>query len=94
MKIDKKFLVFLALGAFIAISVEQLLWWNAILAKNTIHNDFWMIISEDMKSYQEGSKLMVLYSTDINQANLVLNIWKILLVISLLSLTVLIYRKR
>lgn len=94
MKIDKKSLMFLFLGSLIAISLEQFLWWDLIISQKEVHNDFWVLISEDVKSFQQGSKLMVLYSTDINQANLVLNIWKILLVISVLSLAVMILRKR
>ena len=94
MKIDKKSLAFLLLGALIAISSEQLLWWNLIISKNEFHNDFWILISEDIKSFQEGSKLTVVYSTDINQANLVLNIWKVLLVVFVISLLILILRKR
>ncbi|MBS3055206.1 MAG: hypothetical protein J4452_01810 [Candidatus Aenigmarchaeota archaeon] len=94
MGIERKNLIFLFLGALIAISLEQFLWWDLIISQKTVHNDFWILISEDVKSYQEGSKLDVLYSTDINQANLVLNIWKILVVIPVIGLGVLILRTR
>jgi hypothetical protein len=94
MKLNKSNLAFLFLGALIAISVEQLMWWNLIISQKSLHNDFWILISEDIKSFQQGSKLVVNYSTDINQANFVLNIWKILLLISIVSLIALILRKR
>jgi len=94
MKFDKRSLAFLILGALIAISLEQLLWWNLILSQKAVHNDFWILISEDISSFQNGSKFTTVYSTDINQANLVLNIWEILLVIFIISLLVLILRKR
>ena len=94
MKIDKKSLAFLFLGALIAISVEQMEWWQLIISNpGKVHNDFWILISEDINTSQQGSKLSVLYSTDITQANFVLNIWKILLVISLISTIILLFRK-
>jgi hypothetical protein len=94
MKVDRRSLAFLILGALIAISLEQLLWWSLILSQKTVHNDFWILISEDINSSQEGSNLVTVYSTGMNQANLVLNIWEILLVIFIISLLVLILRKR
>jgi len=94
MKVDRRSLAFLILGALLAISLEQLLWWNLILSQKTVHNDFWILISEDINSSQEGSNLVTVYSTGMNQANLVLNIWEILLVIFIISLLVLILRKR
>jgi uncharacterized membrane protein len=94
MKFDKKYLVFLFLGAVIAICVEQLGWWQLIISNpGKMHNDFWILISEDINTSQQGSNLNVLYSTDLKQANLVLNIWKILLVISLISTIILLFRK-
>lgn len=94
MRIDKKSLVFLFLGALIAVSLEQLLWWDLIISKRgEIHNDFWVLISENIKPSLEGSNLTVVYSTDINQAILVLNIWKILLLISFIALIILIVKK-
>jgi len=93
MRIDKKSLVFFILGALLAISIEQLMWWNLLISKSEMHNDFWIIISEDIKSFQEGSKLKAIYSTDIGQAGLILNIWKILFVISIVILLILILRK-
>lgn len=94
MRFDKKYLYFLFLGALISLSIEQALWWSLIISQKTVHNDFWILISEDIKSIQEGSKLVVLYSTDMNQAKLVLNIWEILLVISVVSLCILVVRKK
>jgi len=95
MKINLKSLIFLSLGALIAISVEQMGWWQLIISNpGKVHNDFWILISEDINTSEQGSKLSVLYSTDVKQANLVLNIWKILLVISVIALVVLILRNR
>lgn len=94
MRFDKKYLYFLFLGALISLSIEQALWWSLIISQKTVHNDFWILISEDIKSIQEGLKLVVLYSTDMNQAKLVLNIWEILLVISVVSLCILVVRKK
>ena len=95
MKIDKKSLAFLFLGALIAISIEQMGWWQLIISNpGKVHNDFWILISEDINTSQQGSKLSVLYSTEVAQASLVLNIWKILLVISVIALVVLILRNK
>ena len=94
MKLDKKYLVFLFLGAVIAISIEQLGWWQLIVSNpGKIHNNFWILISEDISTSQQGSNMNVLYSTDLKQAYLVLNIWKILLVISLITTIILLLRK-
>ena len=94
MKFKKKNLAFLFLGALIALSIEQLGWWNLIISNpGKVHNDFWILISEDINTSQQGSNLVVLYSADINQANLVLNIWKILLVISIIITIILLFRK-
>jgi len=94
MKINKKSLIFLFLGALIAISIEQLGWWNLVISNHgKIHNDFWILISEDINTSQQSSNLVVLYSTDAKQANLVFNIWKILLVISIVVTIILLFRK-
>lgn len=91
---NKKYFVFLILGALIAISFEQLGWWSLIISNpGTIHNNFWILISEDINTSQKGSTLQVLYSTDINQANLVFNIWETLLVISIVVTIILLFRK-
>lgn len=95
MKIDKKYFLLLFLGALLAISLEQMGWWNLIISNpGKVHNNFWILISEDINTYQQGTKLNVLYSTDVNQANLVLNIWKILFVISLIAIFALFLWKR
>lgn len=93
MKIGKKSLVFLFLGALIALSVEQMGWWNLIISNpGKVHNDFWILISEDINTSKQGSNLLVLYSTNVNQANLVFNIWKILLVISIITTIILLWK--
>jgi hypothetical protein len=93
MKFDKKYLVFLFLGAVIAISIEQLGWWQLIISNpGKIHNDFWILISEDINTSQQETNLNVLYSTNLNQANLVLNIWKILLAISIIITIILLWK--
>jgi hypothetical protein len=93
MKFDKKYLVFLFLGAVIAISIEQLGWWQLIISNpGKIHNDFWILISEDINTSQQGTNLNILYSTNLNQANLVLNIWKILLAISIIITIILLWK--
>ncbi|MFH0711314.1 MAG: hypothetical protein V1944_01935 [Candidatus Aenigmatarchaeota archaeon] len=94
MNIDKRNLAFLFLGALIAISAEQLLWWDLIVSERTIHNDFWILISEDVKSFEEGSKLNVIYTTDASQARLVFNIWEVLLVIFVVALLILILKEK
>jgi len=94
MKIDKKYFVFLFFGALIALSLEQMGWWQLIVSNpGKVHNDFWILISEDINTSQQESNLNVLYSTNLKQANLVLNIWKILLVISLITTIILLLRK-
>lgn len=95
MKVEKKSIAFLILGGLIALSLEQIGWWHLIITNpGKIHNDFWILISEDINTSQEGTRLNVLYSTDINQANLVFNIWEILFLISLFCLFALILWKR
>jgi hypothetical protein len=94
MKLDKKYLVFLFLGALMAISIEQMGWWQLIISNpGKIHNDFWILISEDINTSQQESNLNVLYSTNLQQASLVLNIWRILLFISLITTIILLVRK-
>ena len=93
MKFDKKYLAFLVLGALAALSVEQTGWWQLIISNpGKVHNDFWILISEDINTSQQGTSLNVLYSTNLNQANLVLNIWKILLVISIIITIILLWK--
>jgi len=50
-----------------------------------VHNDFWILVSDDLNTSQQGTQLSVIYSTDVNQANLALNIWKILFLVSKLQ---------
>jgi len=89
----RKTLAFLFLGALIAISIEQLGWWNLIISNpGKIHNDFWILISEDINTSQQGSNLVVLYSTNAGQANLVFNIWEILLVLALIALALILWK--
>ena len=93
-KSSKKYFAFLFLGTLIAISVEQSGWWQLIVSNpGKIHNDFSILISEDISTGKAGSTYSVLYTTDVNQANLVLNIWKILLVISVIVTIILFIRK-
>lgn len=93
MKIWKKYFAFMLLGALIALSLEQMGWWNLIVSNpGKVHNDFWILISEDINTSQQGQTLNVLYSANIQQANLVLNIWKILLVISIISTIILLWK--
>jgi hypothetical protein len=93
MKFRKKDILFLFLGALIAISAEQLGWWNLIISNpGKVHNDFWILISEDINTSEQNMNLVVNYSTNINQANLVFNIWKILLVISIVITIILLWK--
>lgn len=94
MKVDRKNLAFLFLGALIAISIEQLGWWQVVISNpGKVHNDFWIIISEEINTSQQGSDLVVLYSTNVSQANLVFNIWKILLVLALIALALILWKR-
>ncbi len=93
MKIGKKYFAFMLLGALIALSFEQTGWWNLIVSNpGKVHNDFWILISEDINTSQQGQTLNVLYSTNVQQAHLVLNIWKILLLISIISAIILLWK--
>jgi hypothetical protein len=95
MKTYQKSLIFLFLGALIALSFEQMGWWQLILSNpGKVHNDFWILISEDISTSKQGTNLDVLYSTNLEQANLVLNIWKILLVLSIAVTIILFWRER
>jgi len=83
----------LFLGALIALSMEQSGWWNLIISNpSKVHNDFWVLISEDINTSEQNMNLVVNYSTNINQANLVFNIWKSLLVISIVITIILLWK--
>ncbi len=98
LKLDRRKFFFFILGCLFAIALEQQGWWSLILFKQgEFHNDWWMIISEDIKSWQDGNNLKVLYTTKTQQATLAYNIWNIILAVTsiliLLSILILIYGK-
>lgn len=98
LKLDKKKFFFFVLGCFFAIALEQQGWWSLVLYnQGEFHNDWWIIISEDIKSWQEGGNLKVLYSTESQQAILAYNIWNVILTVTsiliLLSVLISIYNR-
>jgi len=98
LKLDKKKIFFFILGCIFAIALEQQGWWSLILFKQgDSHNDWWILISEDINSWQDGENLNVLYTTKTQQATLAYNIWNVILVITsiiiLLSVLISAYNK-
>jgi hypothetical protein len=98
LKLDKKKLVFFVFGCLFVLALEQQGWWSLILFNHgEFHNDWWIFISEDVKSWEEDGMLKVLYTADVNSARLVYNIWTVLLIIGViffsLSIAIWIYEK-
>jgi len=74
------------------------MWWSFIISKRgEFHNDWWVFISEDIKSWEEDGVLKVLYTTDLESANFVYNIWTgiavLCLIIVILACIMCIYSK-
>jgi hypothetical protein len=98
LKLNKGKIFFFVLGCIFALAWEQQGWWNLILFNHgEFHNDWWIIISEDIKSWEDGGNLNVLYSAKTQQALLSYNIWSIILTIAsiliLLSILISIYTR-
>ena len=65
------------------------MWWSFIISKRgEFHNDWWVFISEDIKSWEEDGVLKVLYTTDLESAGFVCNIWTFIVIICLMILIV------
>ena len=98
LKLNKEKIFFFVLGCAFALAWEQQSWWHLTLFNHgEFHNDWWIIISEDIKSWEDGDNLNVLYSTKTQQAVLSYNIWNIILSIAsiliLLSISISIYSR-
>jgi hypothetical protein len=98
LKLSKGKIFFFVLGCIFALAWEQQGWWKFIIFnRGEFHNDWWMLISEDIKPWEESGILKVLYSTRSQQALLVYNIWTIILSIAsaliLLSILISIYMR-
>jgi len=85
LKLDKKKILFFLFGCLFALALEQQMWWSLVLFNHgNFHNDWWIFISEDVSSSEENGQLKVLYTTDVNSARLVYNIWTLLVIIGLI----------
>lgn len=98
LKLDKRKIFFFILGCLFTIALEQQGWWSLILFKQgEFHNDWWILISEDINSWQDGNDLKVLYTTKTQQATLAYNIWNVILAIAsiliLSSVLISVYKK-
>jgi hypothetical protein len=84
LKLDKKKLMFFIFGCLFVLALEQQMWWSLILFNHgSFHNDWWIFISEDVKSWEENGVLNVLYTADVKSATLVYNIWTVLIIVGL-----------
>lgn len=98
LKLDKKSFLFFCIGCILALSIEQQGWWSMLLFKQgEFHNDWWMIISENIKIWKEGGTLNALYTTEYSSGLKSYYIWTAAMIVSLLvlllSVAILIYKK-
>jgi hypothetical protein len=98
LRLDKKKFLFFVFGCLFVLALEQQGWWGLILFNHgEFHNDWWIFISEDVKSWEEAGMLKVLYTASAGSAMLVYNIWTVLIIIGVgffcLSAAIAIYDK-